>query len=66
MSTKQYLIETENDADSMDPDEYGYEDQNMDEEAFKKRIVKGRKLVTKERSIRNQKNHNILNFFRFS
>ena len=42
MSTKKYLIETENDADSM-ADEFGYEDQNMDEEAFKKRIVKGSK-----------------------
>ena len=41
MSTKKYLIETENDADSMaDEFGYGYEDQNMDEEAFKKRIVK--------------------------
>ena len=43
MSTKKYLIETENDADSM-ADEFGYEDQNMDEEAFKKRIVKTNRM----------------------
>ena len=38
MSAKQYLIETEDDADAMNADEsnYGYREQNKDENAYKK------------------------------
>ena len=34
MSAKRYLVETENDGETMDTDEYGYGDQNRDEYAF--------------------------------
>ena len=44
MSAKQYLIETEDDADAMNADEsnYGYREQNKDENAYKKAKFKKR------------------------
>ena len=35
---KRFLIETEDDADALKSDEFGYGDQNKDEEAFKHAI----------------------------
>ena len=37
-SAKHFLIETEDDADAMNSDEFGYGDQNKDEDAFKHAI----------------------------
>ena len=44
MSAKQFLVETGDDAYSLDPDDssYGYEDQNKDEYAFDKAQEKKR------------------------